>query len=110
MVLGVLSTLSSTIFTIINRPYNAIPIVLFWGLLSGFEFLFAWIWLLSKPQLIQRPQKITLIILFAMSLGWIALALMNADSKSIFTWALRTINYSGLYFIGMIIYYRASNN
>jgi hypothetical protein len=107
MTLGVLSTLSSTYFTIVYKQYDRVPIVLFWGLLSGFEFFVAWFWLFSKTTVISYSQKLTLAALLTITLVWVTMAFANGDAKSILLWALKTLNYSGLYFVGLIIYYRA---
>ena len=108
MILGVLFSSSSIFFTVINRQYNMAPIILFWGLLTGFEIFFAWTYLFSKTQTFQHSQKLTIATLVALTLLWILLVHNNTYAPSIFSWALKTLNYSGLYFIGLAIYYRAT--
>jgi hypothetical protein len=107
MTLGVLSTLSSTYFTIVYKQYDEVPIVLFWGLLSGYEFVFAWFWLFSKTLVISYAQKLTIAALLSTTLVWVIMVFANSDSKSILLWALKALNYSGLYFVGLIICYRS---
>ena len=107
MILGVLSTLSSTCFTMVYKQYDKVPIILFWGLLSGFEFVFAWFWLFSKTRVISYSQKLTLAALSTLTLVWVIIVLSNSDAKLILLWALKTLNYSGLYFVGLIIHYQA---
>lgn len=113
MVTGVLLTLYSTFFTVIHKQYDIMPVILFWVLLSGFEFLFAWIWLFSQTHVLRHSQKLTLVVLIALMVVWIVIVLMSTATKPIFIWALKTLNNSGFYFLGLIIYYRErkiSNN
>lgn len=110
MILGVLSTLSSTLFTVIYQQYNTMLLLTYWGLLSGFEFFFAWVYLPTKPKASQYTPIVAVAALVALTIVWIILVFNNADANLIFAWALKILNYSSLYFVGLFIYYRENKN
>lgn len=106
MIVSVISTLNSTLFTIIHTKHSAIVIISFWGLLSLLEVLFVWILLFSKPQNAQYLQKVAIISLVIFAVIWIIVVLPNPSRNSIFLWALNTLSFSILFFAGLIIYHK----
>lgn len=106
MIIGVLVTLNSTFFTVINSKHNPIILVSFWGLLSLFEIYFAWILLFSRPQNMEYPQRLILVVLVVLTLLWIIMVVLNPSRNSIFLWAINTLSFSVLFFAGLLIYHR----
>lgn len=108
MIVGILATSSSIVFAITDERYNNILLGLYWGLLLGFQLLLAWVFLFSNLEKFKVPQKILLAALIVLVFVWIFLVSTDANAKAIFIWALKILNYSGLYFVGLFIYYRES--
>lgn len=106
MVLGFLSTLSSTFINVVTNNINLTPAILFWGLLSIFEIYSGWVLLSSKAQSIFTFKKLTIVGFCALTFLWLILVSNDPDKNKIIDWALKTLYYSGIYFIGLIIYYR----
>jgi hypothetical protein len=109
MIVGFLTPLSSVLFKAIYSQQDRILAVFYWLILAGFEFFFSWVYLFSASKKLQLIQKLTLVALIGLTGIWFFFVFNNADEKSIFAWALKTLNYSGLYFVGVFIYYRETS-